>query len=202
MQLSKSRTMRFFIPTLLAAFACFSSLAYAQPIPKNVREVIENHFPGWRINKYSFPSGCIEGQSEVLDSTARSFYSCKLNEDEKADYACRFVTGHDSSLIEYFVALVSNASSYDVFVLDSCTASRGAGNRYLQVLRAGRQTAFFFDDTTSALFNYAEAGNDGQVFFLVDAVMIQPVCESYYKAIGELGYVFIRDRFYEFHTGE
>jgi hypothetical protein len=187
------------IPTLLAAFACLSSFSFAQPIPEHVRAFLDNHFHGWRINEYSLPSGCIEGEWAKLNPAVKSFYRCNLNEDKNPDYAIRLVTGRDSTLFEYFIALVSNAISCDLFVLDSCGAYKGAGHRYLLLLQAGHDTPIFGGDDTPELWKYARKGKNQQAYtFPVDAVVLEPICESYYKAVSVSGYVYIRNRFYEF----
>jgi hypothetical protein len=187
---------------LTTCLICSSLQLLAQSVPEHVRRLLDKRFPSWTINTYSLPAGCIEGEWARLDSSAKSFYSCRLNEDEKTDYAIRFVTGHGERLLEYFVAVVSNAYSYDLFVLDSCAASRGAGHRYLHLLRAGKETPLFgIEDTADAVYKYARAGKEN-AFFPVDAVILEPICESYYKAVSIHGYVFIRNQFYEFSPAD
>ena len=191
------------VATFLAGIALFLSIASAQQIPQNVRAVLDHRFPGWRINQYSLPPECSHTEWATLIYKLESFFPCNLNDDKKPDYAIRFVTGKDSALFEYFVAMISNANSYDPFVLDSCRAYQGAGHRYLSLLHAGDETAIFGGDDQPELFDFAQKGKEhGAYTFPADALFVEPFCESYYKEVQISGYIFFRGRIYEFSPAD
>ena len=195
--------MRTTILVLFTTLVCLSTECLGQSIPKPVRTILDNRFHDWRIIKYSLPSGCIEDQSGKLNTGAKSFYRCNLNNDSIPDYALRIVTGRDSNLVEYFLAIVSNIKSSDLFVVDSCRAFQGAGHRYLWIYRSGEEITMFGGEGSPEILAYAQKTKHAEtVAFPVDAIQLEPICESYYKAVEISTYVFIRGKFYEFSSGD
>jgi hypothetical protein len=133
-----------------------------------------------------------------LDQNAKSFYKCFLNNDTIGDYAIALTTGKDSSLIEYFVALVSHDEAYSVFILDSNKAQIGACERYLFITPAGKKMNIF-GDYDGELYSYGEMdSNKVYIKFPTDCVLLQPIGGGTLYS----NFVFINGRFIEISSAD
>ena len=189
----------------LCLLLCLISVrGFGQPIPDQVRFLLDDRFPDWKSIPYSIPLGCLIFDVKP-DPHMLNFYKCKLNKDTIPDYAMWIVAGRGLNLCEYFIAILSEQSSYEIYVLDSCKAYEGAGERYLCLLKAGIKTNIFDDEHLKEISDYGKLSTeDGAslISFPVDALIIQPICENWYKAIEIHTYVFIKDRFYSFISAD
>jgi hypothetical protein len=175
----------------------------SQDMPHSVKMLLDARFSKWRIVEYSLPKNCIEGKWARLYLNYQSFYKCNLNGDSIPDYAIRFVRGNDSTLIEYFVAILSKDNIYDAVVLDSCFANKGAGNRYLQLLLSGAEVNIFDDSRWEEITKFGKLSDNKQLIsFPVDALIINPICEAYYKAVEVTTFVWINNRFIGFSSAD
>jgi hypothetical protein len=178
-----------------------SASVHGQAVPTSLKQQLDGQFPGWRFVQYSLPEGCIEGDEYPLDAGAKSFYVCRLNRDSLADYALAIDAGEGDSLREYFLAAVAVRGSYNISIVDSSLAHKGAGHRYLLIIRAGSQINIFGEDTV--LSAVGKVTSDGVfISFDVDVLQVFPICESYYKAVEVESYVLIDGVFRSFTSAD
>ena len=191
---------------LCSVFLFFiSGGVFSQTVPKDIRSLIDTRFPGWRLTSYTIPQDCNLPDSIKPNPNVHSFYVCKLNLDTIPDYALRIVTGEGPNLMEYFIALLSEQSSHKIFVLDSCRAAHGVGERYLYVLKVGSTTNIFDDAHWKKITEFGKLSRIKRasvISFPVDALIIDPICEGWYKEVEISTYVYIKDRFYDFSSAD
>ena len=190
----------------LYLFICINSMGvYSQSMPDSVRAILDVKFPQWKITSYSIPSECYAREYVKLDPKARIFYICNLNMDKIPDYAMRIFTGQGRTLMEYFVVILSENSSYKLFILDSCTAARGAGERYLYLLKPGDKTNIFDDPFWEVISEFGKLSKGQRATFIsfpIDALKIKPICGGKFKEVEIDTYVYIKNRFYNFSSAD
>ena len=178
----------------------FGFLTQAQEIPKTAKDSLDIRFPGWNIRPNHIPNPCDQYGSPA--PSFRALAECNLNDDGVPDYSLAITTGHDSTLNEYFLALVSTGSTYGVFVLTSSAAFHGVGERYFYIIHAG-DTASCFCPDDSVIQNYGHAIiSQDQITFPTDAIQINPACGANWKEVEADGYVFIRGQFLSYSAAD
>lgn len=186
--------------------ATFSGLSIQQPeyqVPKPIQSILNHRFPGWTITPYTIPPNCLAREDVVLSPYVKSYYECDLNGDNQPDYAFRLATKIDSLLYEFFIVVLSAKNTFETIVLDSSSALAGAHNRYLWKIPAGKQITIFDHEDWTLITKFGVLSEDGNsITFPVDALMIEPICEAYYKEVQVGTYVYIRDRFYCFSSAD
>ena len=178
---------------------------FSQQIPTDVRLIINGRFPEWRIASYSVPSDCEYAKYVKLNPKAHPYYKCNLNMDTIPDYAMRLFTGQGRTLMEYFIAILSEYSSFKLFILDSCNAARGAGERYLYLLKPGDKTNIFDDPFWEVISEFGKLSKGQRATFIsfpIDALKIKPICGGKFKEVEIDTYVYIKNRFYNFSSAD
>jgi len=177
---------------------------FSQTMPQEVRSILNARFPESKISPYVIPPEC-DTQYVKLDPRAHPFYKCNLNLDTIPDYAIRIFTGKDQTIMEYFVAILSYKSSYQLFILDSCTYKRGAGERYLYLLKTGGKTNIFDNEHWNEITKFGKLSQHGGATFIsfpVDALITNPICGGKFNEVEIRTYVFIKDHFYGFSSAD
>jgi len=184
---------------MILAVALCTANARNQDLPAAARNALDTRFSHWHFRPAHIPSPCDTQSANPVLLTA--VQKCNLNDDQTPDYAVVVTTGDDLQMMEYFLALVSNSDSFDVFVIDSARNHFGAGERLLQIVHAGDSTAFFDDEEEVA--RYGKLVDDNMmIVFPTDALETSPGCEAHYGRLEYDVYVFIRGRFLSFGAAD
>jgi hypothetical protein len=183
----------------VAAILLGSGIAHAQDLPPSARKALDKRFPHWHFRPSHIPNPCdIPGEQRP---SFKPVSKCNLNGDGIPDYVVAITKGRNSSLVEYFIALVSNGLRYDLNLFDTARIHEGAGQRMFMVISAGDTMAIFGDGDT-LVYNYSTSFGHNGITFPTDAIEIYPECEGRWKEVMAYGFIFIRGRFRMFSAAD
>jgi len=124
--------------------------------------------------------------------TYHSFFKCDLNNDLKPDFALVAVAGNDSTLTEYYVALVSSNDTYQAFIVRSDNITGCDIDEYsMSIEPKGTEIAAFDGPDSEVKWKPSKDGSG--ISFDVDCILIGSLVNNSCQS-----FVFQNGRFHSF----
>jgi len=183
---------------LVLLFGLWAVSTYAQVLPIAARKAIDARFPDWNFRPNHIPNPCDQYGSD--QSSFPPVRKCNLNGDDTPDFVVAITRGNDSSSVEYFLALVSEGSKYELNVLDTVKHFEGGGEKFLAVVTAGTEVAFF--SNADIIMAHGRMASEDTIILPTDVIQIYPACESKWKEVEAYGYVFIEGKLVVFSAAD
>ncbi len=115
-----------------------------------------------------------------------NFYKCDFNGDRLQDYSVKVTSGEGNCLVEYFVALIADSSSYGFYLLSARPAWLNLGEEGVVLRRKGDIIPIFGDDDPT---EFAEPRPEGYMLKR-DAIEFIP-----HEGCCSAAFVFFKGRF-------
>jgi len=183
---------------LVTAILVGTGILHSQDLPASARHAIDQRFLDWTFRPNHIPNPCDQYGSDQTSFPA--VQKCNLNGDGIPDYVVALTRGHDSSSVEYFLALVSKGSNYELNVLDTVKHYEGGGEKVLAVVAAGTEVAFF--SNADIIMAHGRMASEDTIILPTDVIQIYPACESHWKEVEAYGYVFIDGKIVMFSAAD
>ena len=184
--------------TLIAAILVGTGILHSQDLPASARHALDQRFSDWTFRPNHIPNPC--DQYGIDRTSFPAVQKCNLNGDGIPDFVVAITTGHDSSSVEYFLALVSNGSNYELNELDTVKRCEGGGEKFLEVVAAGTEVAFF--SNSDIIMAHGRMASEDTIILPTDVIQIYPACESHWKEVEAYGYVFIDGKIVTFSAAD
>ena len=186
------------IPIIVVCVLASIGTLQSQSLPPSARHALDQRFSHWSFRRTHIPNPC--DQYGVDQTSFPAVQKCNLNGDGIPDYVVAVTRGHDSSSVEYYLALVSKGNDYDLDLLDSVKHNEGGGEKFLAVVAAGTEVAFF--SNSDIIMAHGRMASEDTIILPTDVIQIYPACESHWKEVEAYGYVFIDGKIVTFSAAD